>query len=128
MLKELVNHLEKHFSNGLLNEAGFRIHISGCPNNCCASLMAEIGLEGRLVRENDEMKQRYDILLGGGFGEKPCLGRLIEGRVPADEVKSKIEALLTNYWRKRKPSEDLREFCNRHTIEELISYLNSTGG
>ena len=128
MLKELVGHLEKNLDKELLNKAGFRIHISGCPNNCCPSLVAEIGLEGRLIRKNDEMKQHYDILLGGGLGQKSSLGRLIEERVPADEVKFKIEALLTNYWRKRKPSEGLREFCNRHTTEELRSYLNSTGG
>ena len=128
MLKELVGHLEKNLDKELLNKAGFRIHISGCPNNCCPSLVAEIGLEGRLIRKNDEMKQHYDILLGGGLGQKSSLGRLIEERVPADEVKFKIEALLTNYWRKRKPSEGLREFCNRHTTEELKSYLNSTGG
>jgi len=128
MLKELVDHLEKHLDNELLNKAEFRIHVSGCPNNCCPSLMAEIGLEGRLIRENNEMKQRYDILLGGGLGQKPSLGRLVEERVPTEEVKSKIETLLTNYWRNRKPSEDLREFCNRHTTEELKSYLNLTGG
>jgi sulfite reductase (ferredoxin) len=124
VLKEIVDHLEKHFEDKFLDEAGFRIHVSGCPNNCCASLIAEIGLEGRLIRENGEMKQTYNILFGGGFGSKPSLERLVERRVPAGEVKSKIEALLTNYRKKSEPSEDLKEFCNRHTIEELISYMN----
>lgn len=128
IFREIVDHLEKHFSNEMLDETGFRIYVSGCPNNCCANLIAEIGLGGRLIRENGEMKQSYDILLGGGCGPKPCLGRLIEKKVPANEVKCKIETLLSGYLKKRKPSEDLREFCNRHTIEKLRSYLNSAGG
>lgn len=128
ILREIVDYLEKHFSNEMLDEAGFQIYASGCPNNCCPSLIAEIGLSGKLTRENGEMKQSYDILLGGGCGPKMCLGRLIEKKVPANEVKHKIEALLSVYFKKRKSSEDLGEFCNRHTIEKLKSYLNSAGG
>ena len=125
--KEIVDHLERCFDNELLNEAGFRIHISGCPNNCCANLIAEIGLAGRLIRENDKMKQNYNILLGGGFGKKPSLGERVKENVPADELKYKIEYLLTNYSKEKKPSESLREFCDRCTVEELKWYLNSKG-
>ncbi len=126
--KEIVGHLEKQFGNELLNEAGFRIHVSGCPNNCCANSIAEIGLAAKLVRENDERAQCYDILLGGGFGQKPFLGRVVEMKVPANRLKQKVEFLLRNYLKKRKHAESLREFCNRHSVEKLKSYLNSTGG
>ncbi len=126
--REIVSHLEKQFGNELLDEAGFRIHVSGCPNNCCANSLAEIGLAGKLIRENGERTQSYDILLGGGFGQKPSLGRIVEMRVPAGRLKHKVEFLLRNYLKKRKQAESLREFCNRHTVEELKSYLSSTGG
>jgi len=128
VLKEVVEHLETHFGNKILDEAGFRIHVSGCPNSCCPSMIAEIGLTGRQVREGDEIKQAYDILVGGGFGLEPSFGRLIEERVPAGELKYRIVFLLDNYLKKRNSSEGLREFCNRHTIEELKAYLNITGG
>jgi ferredoxin-nitrite reductase len=126
--REIVSHLEKQFSNELLDEAEFRIHVSACPNNCCANSIAEIGLAGKLVRKNGERIQSYDILLGGGFGQNPSLGRTVEMKVPASRLKYKVEFLLRNYLKKRKPSESLREFCNRHTVEELKSYLSSTGG
>lgn len=125
--KEMVGRLEGCFNNELLDEAGFRIHVSGCPNNCCANLIAEIGLTGRLTKDNGEMKQNYDILLGGGFGTKTSIGRLVEADVPAYELVSKIELLLVNYFRKRKPFESLREFCNGCTIEELRSYMKQAG-
>jgi len=128
IVREIVSYLEKQFDNELLDEAGFRIHVSGCPNNCCANSIAEIGLAGKLIRENGERKQSYDILLGGGFGQNPSLGRVIEMKVPADKLKHKVEFLLRNYLKKRKQVESLREFCNRHTIEELKSYLSSTDG
>ena len=126
--KEIVEYLEICFSNEVLDHAGFRIYVSGCSNNCCANLIAEIGLGGRLIQLNGETKQSYDILLGRGCGPKQLMGRLIEGKVLANQVKYKIEALLSSYLNKSKHSEGLREFCNRHTIEELRSYLNSAGG
>jgi len=74
------------------------------------------------------MNQRYDILLGGGSGLKPRMGRLVERSVPANEVKYKIEALLSSYILKRESSEDLGEFCTRHTPAELKTMLNATEG
>ena len=127
ILRETVDYLESHFDERLLNEARLRIHINGCPNNCCATEIAEIGLLGLLVREGEKTKQSYNISLGGEFGLKTAMGRLVEARVPAEKVPRKIEALLSNYLTKRKPSERLCEFCNRHTVEELKAYLNIKG-
>jgi sulfite reductase beta subunit-like hemoprotein len=128
VLREIVEYLESHFSREVLDEAGFRIHINGCPNNCCASRIAEIGLIGRLVVKGGETIQAYDILLGGGFGQNPAFGRLIEDRVPAGELKFKIASLLENYLKNRESSESLREFCNRHTDEELRAFLRPNNG
>jgi len=128
VFRDVVSHLEKQFGNELLDEAEFRIHVSGCPNNCCANSLAEIGLAGKLIRENGERTQCYDILLGGGFGQNPSLGRIVEIKAPANKLKQKVEFLLRNYLKKRKSSESLRKFCNRHTVEKLKSYLSSTGG
>jgi len=125
LLKEIVENLEKKFDKKVLDEAKFRIHISGCQNNCCANMIAEIGLGGKLVRESDQTKQTFDIFLGGGFGLKPRFGRLIEEKVPSQEIKHKIAMLLSNYSRKRIKAESLGEFCNRQTSEELKTYLDT---
>lgn len=128
MLNEIIEHLEAHFSKTVLDEAAFRMHISGCPNNCCASTMAEIGLNAKRVKNGDEIKQTYDISLGGGFGSEPSFGSVIQKKVPAGESKYKIASLLNSYLKKKNPDENLRGFCNRHTPDELKAYLNKTGG
>jgi ferredoxin-nitrite reductase len=80
-----------------------------------------------LTRDNGELKQNYAILLGGGFGVETSLGKQIEENVPANELGSKINSILTNYFKKRKTSENLREFCNRYSTEELKTFMNSVG-
>lgn len=127
---EIVDHLERRFSHESLNEAEFRIHVSGCPNNCCANLIAEIGLTGRLNKDAGGKQQNYDILLGGGFGTKPSLGRLVEKNVSPFELKFQVASLLVNYFERRRPLERLGDFCRRSTIEDLKQYLSnpSIGG
>jgi sulfite reductase beta subunit-like hemoprotein len=122
--KRIVNHLENYFEIKLLDEAGIKIHTSGCSNNCCAYQIAEIGLMGRLTKEEGEYKQNYDILLGGSYGVKTSLGRRVEENVPANKLESKIESLLIHYFEKNR-TEDFIEFCKRSSIDELRHYLNS---
>ena len=125
--KDILEHLERKFKPSMLDEAGFRIHVSGCPHNCCANLVAEIGLAGRILREGEKRKQAYDILLGGSLGKDPRFGKVIEKRVPAIEVKYRIESLLLNYYNLREPSEKLGEFCNKQKSNDLRTYLKNRG-
>lgn len=128
LVNEIIAHLETNFNKAVLDEAEFRIHISGCPNNCCASTTAEIGLNAKRVKEGDEIKQTYDLYLGGGFGSDPSFGKLVEKNIPAEESKYKIASLLNGYVENKNPSENLRKFCNRHTNDELNAYLDKAGG
>ncbi len=123
VVDDIVNYLEARFNHNILDKAGFQIHVSGCPNNCCATKIAGLGLEGVLVKNGDGAKQCYDILLGGGFGKHMRSAKFTESKVPAEELKYKIETLLNNYWKEKHAYESFVEFCKRHTKDELQSYL-----
>ncbi len=116
VLKEIVEHLERCFDSRVLDEAGFRIHISGCPNDCCASTTADIGLSGKLIKEGNETTQAYDVHIGGRLGSEARFGRLTEEKVPAPALKQKIAPLFGNYLEKREPSETLGDFYNRLAV------------
>lgn len=123
--KEILDHLESQFDRSILDEAEVSIHASGCPHNCCANLIAEIGLAGRLVRKGEDREQTYDIILGGGFGSDPGFGRVVEEKVPAAKIMLRIASLLREYVKNRNPSETLREFCNRQSVHDLKRHLNT---
>ncbi len=126
ILKEIVNHLDTTFDQKILDDAGIRVQINGCPNNCCASNISEIGLSGVLSKIDGEIIQSYDIYLGGSSGQKPTFGRVIEKKVLATKIKDKIKLLLNIYLEDKKSSENFKEFCNRHSEEELITFLNKS--
>ena len=47
---------------------GVRINISGCPNNCAQSCVADIGLSGMLRKQNGKPAACYKIFTNGGKG------------------------------------------------------------
>lgn len=56
-----------------LDFSSVRINISGCPNNCAQSAVADIGLIGLLRKENGQQIPYYRILREGGNGENDIL-------------------------------------------------------
>ncbi|MHC4130442.1 MAG: hypothetical protein ACYSSP_05660 [Planctomycetota bacterium] len=61
------------------------IHISGCPNNCGHSGIADIGLVGMVRKKEGERQQAFKILTGGGNGRNDKLAQAVD-TVFADEL------------------------------------------
>jgi sulfite reductase (ferredoxin) len=121
---QLVDRLEARFTQDVLHRSGLRIHVSGCPNNCCANVISEIGLAGHLTREDGVLKQYYHIILGGSYGTTTVQGRVIKENVMADDVVAELEQLILHYSQIKNPNEAFSEFCHRHSIQELHNYLD----
>jgi sulfite reductase beta subunit-like hemoprotein len=123
---QLVERLETRFTSDVLDRAGLRIHVSGCPNNCCANVISEIGLAGRLTRKDGALKQYYHILLGGSYGTAAIQGRVIKEDVPAARVVSELEQVVARYSLNKTPNESFGDFCRRQSRQALHSYLNTS--
>jgi sulfite reductase beta subunit-like hemoprotein len=119
VIKDIIDYLERAFSIEILDEIGLRINASGCPNDCGASLVADVGLIGKQIRDGDRIRQTYDIYVGGNIGNNPSLGALIAEKVPAEKIKFMVASFLTKYLEKRRNGESISEFCKRHSVGEL---------
>ena len=69
------------------------INISGCPNNCVHSAIADIGLVGAVRTIGSERVACYQILTGGGNGTNNVLATK-QKVVTAQEVPTVIEEML----------------------------------
>ena len=122
LLKATITQLEARYDRDQLR--GIRVNVSGCPHNCCANLISEIGLTGVLTKEANELVQHYNLLLGGTSGPHPALGRLITTRIPAEVVPETIEVFLDNFLKQQRDGESLAAFCQRQTpnaLQELVA-------
>ncbi|HET6843896.1 MAG TPA: nitrite reductase [Candidatus Angelobacter sp.] len=104
-------------------EQQVKLNVTGCPNSCGQHRLADIGLEGKKVKVNGQMKDAYYFCLGGSVGEHAGFGRPVGYRCAADEVPVAIERLLATYKDGRSSGENLRQFFARHSETELRSFL-----
>jgi sulfite reductase (ferredoxin) len=122
----------KSFSRWLVEELeerlpGFdqdlKLHVTGCPNSCGQHWIADIGIEGKKIKEDGRLVDAYYFCLGGAVGMHQGPARPVGYRCPASEVPDAIERLLRAYLEDRLPSENLRRFFARHDDSELRGFL-----
>ena len=104
-------------------EQHLRIHITGCPNSCGQHWIADLGIEGKKVKVDGALVDAYYFCVGGALGRHSATARPIGLRVPAPDVGAAIERLLRAFLAERLAGENFRQFCARHTDEELRALL-----
>ncbi len=100
-----------------------RLNVTGCPNSCGQHWIADIGIEGKKMKVDGQMVDAYYFCVGGAVGQHQSIARPIGYRCPASEVPAAIERLLRQYWQRRAPGENLRQFFARHADAELRAFL-----
>lgn len=100
-----------------------KLNVTGCPNSCGQHRIADIGLEGKKLKVNGQMRDAYYFCLGGAVGEHAGFARPIGYRCLAEDVPEAIERLLRSYLLQRAANESLRAFFARHSETELRALL-----
>lgn len=122
----------KQFSRWLVDELderlpGFdqhlKLHVTGCPNSCGQHWIADIGIEGKKLKVNDQMVDAYYFCVGGALGLHQSTARPVGYRCAATEVPDAIERLLGQYLEQREPGENLRRFVARHNDTQIREFL-----
>ncbi len=100
-----------------------KLHVTGCPNSCGQHWIADIGLDGKKIRQGAGLVDAYYFCVGGGLGQHAGAARPVGFRAPATEVPAALERLLRNYQQTRAAREDLRAWFARHSNDELRARL-----
>ncbi|HYK37077.1 nitrite/sulfite reductase [Alloacidobacterium sp.] len=101
-----------------------KLNVTGCPNGCGQHWIADIGLEGKKVKQDAKMVDAYYFCVGGAVGKYAGIARQVGYRVAATEAPAAIARLLRSYLSERKPAENLRAYFGRHTEEEIRNRLS----
>ena len=104
-------------------EQQLKLHITGCPNSCGQHWIADIGIEGKKIKQNGRMVDAYYFCVGGSVGQFASIARPVGYRCSADTVPDAIERLLVGFNTLRDGQENLRQFFSRHSNDELRALL-----
>ncbi|MGZ4594339.1 MAG: nitrite/sulfite reductase, partial [Actinomycetes bacterium] len=97
------------------------INVNGCPNSCARVQVADIGLKGQLVMDDDRNQvEGFQVHLGGGLGLDAGFGRKVRGlKTTAAEAPAYIERVVRNFIAGREPGERFATWALR-ADEELL--------
>jgi sulfite reductase (ferredoxin) len=118
----LVENLEKTLDD--LNsdlEFPVTVNLNGCPNACARTQVADIGLKGQIVTDDDgNQVEGFQVHLGGGFGQDAGFGRKVRGlKVTSAELESYVERLVRRYAEAKEPGERFAQWVNRAEEDQL---------
>ncbi|MFI6348389.1 nitrite/sulfite reductase [Streptomyces sp. NPDC050560] len=97
------------------------INVNGCPNACARIQVADIGLKGQLMLdENGEQVDGYQVHLGGALGLDPAFGRKVRGlKVTSEQLPDYVERVLRRYLDGRATGERFATWAARADEEAL---------
>jgi len=102
-----------------------KLHITGCPNSCGQHWIADIGLEGKKIKQDGQMVDAYYFCVGGSVGQFASIARPVGYRCAAGEVPDAITRLLAHFHANRHHAEPLQKFLARHSTENLRAILSA---
>ncbi|MDX3096646.1 nitrite/sulfite reductase [Streptomyces sp. ME19-03-3] len=97
------------------------INVNGCPNACARIQVADIGLKGQLVLDEDGRQvEGYQVHLGGALGLETGFGRKVRGlKVTAEGLPDYVERVLKRYQAERTACERFAQWVTRASEEAL---------
>ncbi|KIX78460.1 nitrite/sulfite reductase [Streptomyces sp. JL4002] len=97
------------------------ININGCPNACARIQVADIGLKGQLVLDDDgNQVEGYQVHLGGALGLEAGFGRKVRGlKVTSAALPDYVERVVKSYEEQREDGERFAAWVARADEKSL---------
>jgi sulfite reductase (ferredoxin) len=109
---DLIDVLEARFPD---LDSPISINVNGCPNACARTQVADIGLKGQLVLDdNGDQVEGFQVHLGGGLGLGANFGRKLRAhKVTSAGLDDYVTTVVTNYLADREDGETFQTWVLR---------------
>ncbi|WP_195573539.1 nitrite/sulfite reductase [Paenibacillus sp. 1001270B_150601_E10] len=121
--KERARRVAQYLDEHVQLDEKIRIHFIGCPNACGQKHIADIGLQGALVKTPNGMIDAFDIAVGGVLGPNARFNTTLKGRVKGDDVPLVLEQIILFYKENRIEDESFHDYFLRVGAEAFQAKL-----
>jgi len=115
---DLIASLEERFPD---LDTPITVNVNGCPNACARTQVADIGLKGQLVLDDDgNQVEGFQVHLGGGLGLVSAFGKKLRAhKVTSAGLDDYVTTVVSNFLVQREPGESFATWVAR-ADEELL--------
>lgn len=113
--KKIISYLDSKIK---LN-TGIRIHFTGCPNSCGQKHIADISLQGALIKTEKGPEEAFTIWIGGTLNNDGSFAENLNLRVKSNKVHLILESIINFFNENKLKEETFTEFKNRIGINEI---------
>jgi sulfite reductase (ferredoxin) len=115
---DLVAELERRFPD---IDTPISVNVNGCPNSCARIQVADIGLKGQLVMdEQGNQVEGFQVHLGGAVGLTNGFGRKLRAhKVTSTGLDDYVENVVRSYLSQREGGESFAQWVARADEEPL---------
>jgi sulfite reductase (ferredoxin) len=108
----LVDELERRFPD---LDTPITVNVNGCPNACARTQVADIGLKGQLVLDEDGRQvEGFQVHLGGGLGLDPVFGKKLRAhKVTSAGLDDYVTAVVRAFLADREDGESFQSWVLR---------------
>jgi sulfite reductase (ferredoxin) len=109
---DLIGSLEQRFPD---LDTPITVNVNGCPNACARTQVADIGLKGQLVLDDDgNQVEGFQVHLGGGLGLVSAFGKKLRAhKVTSAGLDDYVTTVVRNYLADRTDGESFAAWVQR---------------
>ena len=117
--KERAKKIIEYLDSKIKLDTPLRIHFTGCPNSCGQKHIADISLQGALIKTENSYDEAFTIWLGGTLNNNGKFAENLNLRVKSTEIHTILEKIILFYKENRLENEAFNEFITRVGINKI---------
>ncbi|OPJ59134.1 nitrite/sulfite reductase [Clostridium chromiireducens] len=121
--KERAREVIKYLDSKIKLDTPIRIHFTGCPNSCGQKHIADISLQGALVKTENSCDEAFTLWLGGTLNNGGQFAENLNCRVKSTEVHIVLEKIINFFQENKLEKENFNEFIGRVGIDEIRNII-----
>ncbi|MGL4108436.1 nitrite/sulfite reductase [Clostridium sp. LP20] len=121
--KETARKIIEYLDSKINLDNPVRIHFTGCPNSCGQKHIADISLQGALIKTDNGSVEAFTLWLGGTLNNNGHFAENLNLRIKSTEAHIVLENIINFFKDNKIENETFNEFNRRVGIDKIKEHI-----
>lgn len=121
--KETARKIIEYLDSKIKLDTPIRIHFTGCPNSCGQKHIADISLQGALIKTENGVHEAFTLWIGGTLKSNGNFAENLNLRIKSTEVHIVLEKIINFFKNNKLENETFYDFKSRVGIDKIKNHI-----